>query len=127
MVDMTHHRYNRSAVHEIVLVILLFGNGVLYLSTDILGGESELLSYDIDGFSIQTLVDTYHDTDAHTGTDDLIDADVHHRCQLGYRHKLRQFQHLALCCLCCHLLTDTLLDGIALLTTVLGTLFVLVL
>ena len=82
MVHMTHHRDDWGAVHEIVLVILLLSNGVLYLSADILGGESELLSYDIDGLSIQTLVDTHHDADAHTGTDDLIDADIHHRSQL---------------------------------------------
>ena len=99
MVHMTHHRYDRRTVHQIVLVILLLSDGILHLSTDIFCREAELLGNDIDRLSIQALVDTHHDTDAHTSTNHLIDTDVHHRSKLRYRHELRQLQHLAFCCL----------------------------
>ena len=127
MVYVTHHRYDRSAADEVVLVVSLLRNGILHLGTHILGSETELLSNDIDGLGIQTLVDTYHDTDGHTGTDDLIDTDIHHGSQLADSHKLCQFQHFALCCLCCHLLAQALLNGITLLTTVFGTFLILIL
>ena len=126
MIDVTHHRHDRSARNQIVLVVLLFSNGVLNLSRNVFSGESELISNDIDSFCIQTLVDRHHDTDAHTSTNDLIDTHVHHRSQLGNSHELGQFQHLALCCLSCHLLVHALCNCVALLLTILGTLLVLV-
>ena len=57
MVNMSHHCNDRSAADQIVLIILLLGNSVLYLSTYIFCCESELLGNDVDGLSIQTLVD----------------------------------------------------------------------
>ena len=56
MIDMTHHRYDRRTADQVVLVIHLLSNSVLHLSTDILCSEAELLGNDIDGLSIQTLV-----------------------------------------------------------------------
>ena len=82
MVYMTHHRHNWSAIQQIVLVVLLFSDSVLHLCTDIFGRKAELLSHDIDGLGIQTLVDTHHDTNRHTGTDDLVHADIHHGSEL---------------------------------------------
>ena len=127
MVDMTHHRHNRSTSNEIVLIVLLLSNGVLYLSTYIFCCESKLFGNDIDRLSIQTLVNGNHDTNAHTSTDDLIHAYVHHGGELGNSHKLCQLQHLAFCCLRLHLLLHALCNGITLLTTVFGTLLILVL
>ena len=127
MIDMTHDSDNRCTAEEIVLVILLFLNGVLYFSADIFCGKAELVSHQIDGLCVQTLVDTYHDTDTHTSTNNFGNRHVHHRCQLRDSNELGQLQYLALCCLLCHLLVQTFLNGIALLTTVFGTLLVLAL
>ena len=96
MVNMSHHRYNRSARNEIVLIVLLLGNGILHLGTHILGLEPELIGHDIDGLSIQTLIDTYHDTDRHTGTDYLVHTHVHHGSQLAHGYELSELEHLAL-------------------------------
>ena len=73
------------------------------------------------------MVNGNHDTNAHTSTDDLIHAYVHHGGELGNSHKLCQLQHLAFCCLRLHLLLHALCNGITLLTTVFGTLLILVL
>ncbi len=127
VVHMTHHGYNRGTRNEIVLIVLLFGDGVLHLGTHVFGLESELIGHDIDGLCIQALVDTYHDTDTHTGTDYLVYAYVHHRSQLRNGHKLRQLQHLALCRCSSSLLGHLLMHGFALLLTVFGTLLILVL
>ena len=89
MVYVTHYGDDGSACHQVVLVILLFGDGVLYLGADVFSGEAELVGHDVDGLCIQTLVDGHHDADGHTGADDLVDTDVHHRCQLRDGHKLR--------------------------------------
>ena len=127
VVYVTHDRHYRRTADQIVLVVILLGDGVLHLSAYIFGSEPELVGHDVDGLSVQALVDGHHDADGHTGSDDLIHADVHHRSQLGDGHKLRQLQHFRLCCLSCHLLAQPLLHGVALLAAVLGTLLVLVL
>ena len=82
MVYMSHHRHNRRTRDQIVLVILLFRDGVLYLSRDILCGETEFIGYDVDGLRIQTLVDRNHNTDAHTSTDNLVYTHIHHGSKL---------------------------------------------
>ena len=62
MVDMTHHRNDWSTWDEVVLIILLLADGLLYLCADIFGLESELISNKVDGLCIESLVDRYHDT-----------------------------------------------------------------
>ena len=94
VVDMTHDGDNRGAAHQVVLVILLFGDGILHLCRDVFCGKAELLSHNVDGLSIQALVDRHHDTDAHTGSDNLIDTYIHHRCQLRDSYEFCQLQHL---------------------------------
>ena len=125
MIDMTHDGNDGGTTYQVVLVVFILLNGILHLGADILGGEAELVGHNIYRLGIQALVDTYHDADAHAGTDDLCDRHIHHRGQLRYGHELRQLEHLALCCLLGHLFVQSFLDGVALLTTILGTLLVL--
>ncbi len=127
VVYVSHHRHNRCAAHQVVLVILLLGDGVLYLGAHIFGGEAKLVGHDVDGLGIESLVDTYHDADSHAGADDLVDPDIHHRGQLGNSHELGQFEHFALCCLSSQLFAHALLHGLALLLTIFGAFLVLVL
>ena len=94
MVNVSHHGNDRSTRNQIVLVILFLGDGILHLGRNVFGSKAKLVGYNIDSLSIQTLVDTYHDTDAHTSTDYLVDANVHHCCQLRNGYELRQFEHL---------------------------------
>ena len=124
MVYMTHHRNDRCARQQVIFVVDLFLYGVLYLGTNVFGLEAKLVGHNIDGLSIETLVDGNHDADAHACTDNLDHGHVHHRCQFRYGNKLREFQHLALCCLGSHLFIHTLCHGIALLFAVLCTLLV---
>ena len=127
MVNVTHDSNNRSTGNQIVLVVLLLGNSVLHLGRNVLGSKSELVGHDIDGFSVESLVDTYHNTDAHAGTDNLVDTDIHHGSQLRDSDKLCQLQHFRLCCLGSHLFAHALSYGVTLLTTILGTFLVLIL
>ena len=126
MVDMAHHRNDGRTTHEVVLVVFLFADRLLHLGTDIFGLEAELIGHHIDGFRVETLVDGHHDTNAHERRNDLCHADIHHRGQLADRHKLGQFQYLAVLALCVGLLLELLLNSFALLLTVLGALLVLV-
>ena len=127
MVDMTHHRNDWSTWDEVVLIILLLADGLLYLCADIFGLESELIGNKIDGLCVESLVDRYHDTYRHKGGDDLCDADVHHSSQLADGNKLGEFEHLALLLLSACLLREFLLHSLTLLLTVLSTLLILVL
>ena len=127
MVNMSHHGNDRCTSYQVVLIIFLLGNSVLYLCTDIFGLKAELISHDINSLSIQTLVDTYHDTDTHTGTDNLIDTDIHHRSQLTNSNELGQLQNIALSPFLSSLLTQMLLNGITFFTTILGAFLILVL
>ena len=124
MVNVTHHRYDRSARDQIVLIILLLCDGILYLSRNIFGGKAKLVSHDVDGLCIQTLIDRHHDTDAHTSTDNLVDTHVHHGSQLRNSHEFGQLQNLALCSLSSHLLVHALSYSVTLLLAILGTLLV---
>ena len=82
VVDVSHHCYDRSATDQIVLIVLLLCNGVLNLSRNIFGSKAKLVSHDVDGLSIQTLVDRHHDTNRHAGTDNLVNSYIHHGSQL---------------------------------------------
>ena len=122
MVHMTHHGHDGCAGHQVFLIVLYLCHGLAHLGTHILSGESELLGHQIDSLGIHALIDADHDTDAHTCGDNLCHRHIHHGGQLIGSHKLCQLEHLALSCLCFHFVLHTLTDGIALLTTILGTL-----
>ena len=127
VVNVTHHGYDWSTWNQVVLIILFLAHGLLNLGTHVFGLETELLSHHVDGFSIQTLVDRYHDTYTHQGRDNLSNADVHHRSQLANGNELSELQGLAFLLLLTSLILQLLLNSLTLLLTVLSTLLVLAL
>ena len=127
MVYVTHHGYDWSTRNQVVLIILFLAHGLLNLGTHVFGLETELLSHHIDGFSIQTLVDRYHDTYTHQGRDNLSNADIHHRSQLANGNELSELQGLAFLLLLTSLILQLLLNSLTLLLTILSTLLVLAL
>ena len=127
MVYVTHDGYDWSTWNQVVLIIHFLAHGLLNLGTHVFGLETELLSHHIDGFSIQTLVDRYHDTYTHQGRDNLSNADVHHRSQLANGNELSKLQGLAFLLLLASLILQLLLNSLTLLLTILSTLLVLAL
>ena len=127
VVYVSHHCYDRSARHEIVLVVLLLGYGFRNFRTYILCLETELVGNKVDGLGIESLVDRNHDAYTHTCTDYLVYRYVHHARKLAHGYKLRKLQRLALCLCLGALLLQMLLSGLALLLAVLGSLLVLAL
>ncbi len=119
---MSHHGHDGSAGHQVLLIVLGLGHSLAHLGAHILGGKPELLGDEIDGLGIHALVDADHDTDAHASGDDLRHRNVHHGGQLVGSHKLGEFEHLALCCLCLHLVLHALAYGFTLLAAVFGAL-----
>ena len=95
MVHVTHDSHNRSARLEVFFIVLLFGNGILYVCADKLRLETKLFGHEVDSFSIHALVDTYHNADAHARADNLRHGHVHHGGEFVGRHKFRQFEHFA--------------------------------
>ena len=61
VVHMAHDGDDRSTGDEVILIILHLLDGLLHLSGDILGGVAKLVSDEIDGLSIKTLIDGHHD------------------------------------------------------------------
>ena len=95
MVHVTHDSHNRSARLEVFFIVLLFGNGILYVCADKLRLETKLFGHEVNRFGIHTLVDTNHNANAHTRTDNLCHGHVHHGGEFVGRHKFRQFEHFA--------------------------------
>ena len=126
VIDMTHHSNDGSTWLQVFFVVLLFHYSFAYFCTYIFCCISVFFGNEVDGFSVHTLVDADHNTYAHACTDNLGDRHVHHRCQFVGSNELCQLQHLAFCCLLFQFLLHSLTDGIALLTTILGTLAQLV-
>ena len=127
VVYVAHHGYDRSARNEVVLVVLHLGDSLLHLCTYVFCLEVELLSHEVDGLGVETLVDRHHDAHAHERTNHLVHAHVHHRSELRYGNELGQLQCLALLVLLAQLLVYLLLSSLALLLTILRALLVLVL
>ena len=97
MVNVSHHCNNRSARQQVFRRVFFFNDGLCHFRTYIFSLESELFGNQIDSFRIQTLVDRNHDTDAHTSSDNLIDRNVHHRCQFISCYEFGELQYLAFC------------------------------
>ena len=125
MVYVSHHGNDRSTWQQIVLIVRLLIDSLRNLGTNVFCLEAELLSNEVDGLCIETLVDRHHDADAHTGTDDLVYRDVHHVGKFADGNELRKLQYLALCLLLGALLLEMFLGGVALLLAVFGSLLVL--
>ena len=119
---MTHDSHNRSARLEVFFVVLLFGNGILYVCTDKFRLETKLFGHEVNRFGIHTLVNADHNANAHTRTDNLCHGHVHHRGEFVGRHKFGQLEHLALCLCFEHLLFLLCTCLFALLFAILGAL-----
>ena len=97
VVHVTHDGYDWAAFGDILFVDNLIGIDFLnHFGRNELSGEAKLLGYEVDGFCIQTLVDTNHDAKHHTGTNDLGHRHVHHHGKVVGGHKLGEFEYLAL-------------------------------
>ena len=80
MVDVPHHGDNRWTADEVCFIIhfVFLSHRFDDFSTDEVGLVAKLLSDHIDGLCIQTHIDRHHQPNAHAGSDDLGDGDVHH-------------------------------------------------
>src|SRR5574344_2180227 len=125
MVYMAHHCNDRCTEFQIRFIIFHFTDCFRDLSADIFCLISEFIGNDIDCLRIQTLIDRYHNTQIHTGCDNLIDLRVHHGSQLADGNKLGKFQDFALCLLLLHLLVQFFLNSITFLLTVFSAFLVL--
>ena len=128
VVDVSHHSYDRGTCHPVFFVVFFFVglDGFHHFGTDIFGLEAEFFSYNINSFRIQALVDGNHDTDAHTSSDNLGNRHIHHVGKVVGGNELRQLQHLAFHFFLFHQFVFTLLESITFVTTVLGSLVILV-
>ena len=95
MVYVTHYRYDRSAMFQILFGIFFLYDSLCHFRTYIFCFEAEFFRHQIDCLGIQTLVNGNHHTDAHTSSDDLRNRNVHHACQLVGCHEFRQLQYFA--------------------------------
>ena len=82
VIHVSHDGDDRRTRDKFALVILLLVDCLLHFGADIFRSVSELISHQIDGLGVQTLVDTYHDTDRHERSDELCDRHIHHRGKL---------------------------------------------
>ena len=93
MIHVSHHGHDRRTRCQIFFPVLFFMNRLDHLSTYIFGLKTEFFRNDIDRLGIETLIDRHHHTDTHTGSDNLVHLNIHHRSQIVCRNKLRQLQH----------------------------------
>ena len=121
MINMTHHSHDRSTWYQILFIILFFHNSLRNLGAHVFSLIAKFFSHQVDGLSIQTLVDADHDTYAHTGSNDLRHLNVHHVGQLVSRHEFSEFQYLAFFHLQVFLLHHTLRSQLTFFLTILGT------
>ena len=97
VVYVTHDGYDWAAFGDILFVDNLIGIDFLnHFGRNELSREAKLLGNEVDGFCIKALVDTNHDAEHHTCTDDLGHRHVHHHGEVVGGHKLSEFEHLAL-------------------------------
>ena len=94
---MTHDGDDRRTADEVSFVIDLFflRDGFDDLSADEVSLVAEFLCDHLDGLSVEAHVDRHHQTDAHTGSDDLRHGDVHKACEVTHRHELSELQRPA--------------------------------
>ncbi len=83
VVDVSHDSDNRAARFDILLVQLLVRIKLLYdVGADIFSRETKFLGHDIDGLSVEALIDTDHKAERHTSTYDFGNGNVHHHSQI---------------------------------------------
>ena len=98
VINVTHDGDDRWTGHQLIFGIGLLLQFLFNLLAHVLSLEAELLGHQVDGVGIQTLVDRNHQSQSHTGRDDLDHRHVHHRSEVIGCHELGEFQDLALCC-----------------------------
>ena len=97
VVDVTHDGDDRRTADEVSFVIDLFflRDGFDDLSTDEVGLVAEFFCDHLDGLSVEAHVDRHHQTDAHTGSDDLRHGDVHKAREVTDGDELGELQRTA--------------------------------
>ena len=97
MVDVPHDGDDRRTADEVSFVIDLFflRDGFDDLSADEVGLVAEFFCDHLDGLSVEAHIDRHHQTDAHTGSDDLRHGDVHEAREVTHRHELSELQRTA--------------------------------
>ena len=97
VVDVTHDGDDRRTADEVSFVIDLFflRDGFDDLSADEVGLVAEFFCDHLDGLSVEAHIDRHHQTDAHTGSDDLRHGDVHEAREVTHRHELSELQRTA--------------------------------
>ena len=119
---MTHDGNNRRTRFQIFFGIFFLYNGLCHFRTDIFSLVSEFFRHQINGFSIQTLIDRHHDTDTHTSSNNLSYGNIHHTCQFVGSHKFRYLQYFAIRHFAVFLFLHTAVRHIALVLTIFGSL-----
>ena len=122
VVDVAHHRHDRRARNQILLLVLLVGDGLLDVCRDELDLEAELLGHDDQRFGIQPLIDRHHQSEVHARRDHLRRRDVHHRRQLTHGDELRHLEGRTFHLFAFELLVHALGDGLTLVAAVFCTL-----
>ena len=121
VVDVTHDGDDRSSWDEVFRIVRLvsFSDGFLHVHALELDFEAELLCYDLQNLSVQTLVDGDEHAEAHAGSDDLGHRDVHQCCQLVGGDELRDLEDFLFLHFVHSFLLKLILDVVTFLTTVL--------
>ena len=122
VVNVSHHGDDWCARNEVFWIILHFLHSVAHFLTHVRSREAKFFCHQVDGFSIQTLVDRHHDANRHTGSDNLRNRNIHHRGKVVGSYELGQLQYFALCIFLLFEFCHTVMDILALLLTILHTL-----
>ena len=122
VVDVTHDGDDGVAGHEVFGIVLFLNlvDGVHHVLIGEVHLEAELVGDELDGLSIEALVDAHEDADAHAGGDDLGHRHVHHGSQLVGGDEFGYLQHVLVLHLVEHLLLHLGVHLLALLAVMLG-------
>ncbi len=95
VVDVAHDCNDRRTVDQIGLCVLFLLDSLSHFGRYIFGLEAEFIGHDIYGLGVEALIDRHHHTEVHTGSDDVVDGNVHHQREIVGGHKLCELQHTA--------------------------------
>ena len=125
MVYVSHHGNDGCARQQVVLVVDFFSDSLLNLCAHIFGLEAKLIGNQVDGLGIQPLIDRCHHTNAHQGSNQFVDIDIHHRSQFANCHEFGELQYLTFLTFCPCFRTHAFLYGITFFLTISSTFLVL--
>ena len=92
MVNVSHDSNNRRTADQIFRFVFLFLNSLSHFGRNIFSSEAELAGNQVNGFSIETLVDRHHLTELHAFRDNLNNRNIHHAGDIAYSNELRYTQ-----------------------------------